>query len=640
MSMGLWIKRIFIAVTTLIVVAVCALFVFILSFNADAYKSDLQLLVKERTNRELTIAGELNVELFPKLAIRVRQVSLSEPGLADRFVLIDDLRASMAIWPLLKNQIVIDELRASGIQVNLVRARDGKLNIDDLLRWLAGEGSPGDMPDVILATDAMTIDVAGIQFKDADMTLRDERSQSVWKITGLSLSTGRVAHDTPVDVNLEATIRGAGMPGGAKVTAKAMATVDLQARQLDARDLVVVAKGDWSGAGWLPEPMAGLDVVVRSPEVSFGSDAARLTFDRFSVRAKGQWAGNPLEFSLDAPGLEIASEKVVAAMFESRLRVEGTPGLDVAWVGKELTGSAQAWALARLDCTLSVNQESRTMRSFVSSPVQVLMEPLSITFADLRGDVNVTPKDPKLAQRRMVIKGNLAVSDSGKAGDPRPLSLRGRFESIPFGLAWTGMNTESPLDGMANLDLDLKAADGSWAKAQDSVAGTVQLKIEDAAIRGIDFAQGLDALRTIAKPSAEGGRFIGDPAKHTEFDNVEIGLRVEGKMASITKLDMDGYNWRVTLGKPAELNLRDGTTNLGVILHLLGPQRITAGKVSVEVRSLVVPLRLTGALNNPHVNIDWPDLERDRLGKALRQKLLDWDGKLGEASGKARARQN
>ena len=33
MSMGLWIKRIFIAVTTLIVVAVCALFVFILSVN-------------------------------------------------------------------------------------------------------------------------------------------------------------------------------------------------------------------------------------------------------------------------------------------------------------------------------------------------------------------------------------------------------------------------------------------------------------------------------------------------------------------------------------------------------------------------------------------------------------------------------
>ena len=70
-----------------------------------------------------------------------------------------------------------------------------------------------------------------------------------------------------------------------------------------------------------------------------------------------------------------------------------------------------------------------------------------------------------------------------------------------------------------------------------------------------------------------------------------------------------------------------------MILHLLGPQRITAGKVTVEVRSLVVPLRLTGALNNPYVNIDWKDLERDRLGKALRQKLIDWDDKAADTAG-------
>ena len=334
----------------------------------------------------------------------------------------------------------------------------------------------------------------------------------------------------------------------------------------------------------------------------------------------------------------MTADTIRAASFTSRLRVDGVPALDAAWVGEGLSGSPQAWGLARLDTTLTSKRQSRSTRSFVSSPVQVRTEPLSITLAELRGDVNLTPTDPKLSQRRLVVKGNLAVSFSGKPNDPQPLSIRARFESIPFGLAWTGMDIESPLDGMASLDLDLKAADGSWAKAQDSVAGTVQLKIEQAAIRGIDFAEGLYALRAIARPSAEGVRFKGDPAKRTEFDNVEVGLRVDGAMASFTKLHMHGLNWRVELGKPAEVNLRDGTANLGVILHLLGPQRITAGKVSVEVRSLVVPLRLTGALNNPYVNIDWPDLERDHLGKALRQKLLEWDGKAGAAGPGARGR--
>ena len=637
--MGLWIKRLFIALTTLVVVAVCGLFAFILSFNADAYKSDLQLLVKERTNRELTIAGELNVELFPKLAIRVRQVSLSEAGRADRAVSIDDLRASVAIWPLLKNQILIDELAASGIRANLIRTRDGLLSIDDMLRWLNGDDAPSDAPDLLLATDAMTIDVAGVQLKDAEITLRDERRQAAWEITGMSLSTGQILRDTPVDVNLEATIRGTGIQDGARVTAKALVAVNLESLRMDARDLVVVAKGDWPGAGWLPDPVTGLEVVLRAPYLGIEAENSRIKVDRLALRAKGQRVGSPLEFALDVPAFEMTADKVGAESFTSHLRVNGTRALDLSLVGVALTGSPQAWGLARLDSTLTAKHESRSTRSFLSSPVQVQMQPPALTLADIRGDVKVTPADPTVGQRSVAVKGNLALAMSGKPKDPQPLSIRGRFESIPFAGAWTGIGIETPLDGVASLDFDLKAADGPWEKLEETVAGTVQLKIEQAAIRGIDFAEGLDALRAIAKPSAEGVRFNGDPAKRTAFDNVEIGMRMEGTMASITRLDMSGSNWRVALGKPAQVNLRDGTANLGVILHLLGPQRITAGKVTVEVRSLVVPLRLTGALNKPYVDIDWKDLERDRLGMALRQKLLDWDGKGAAAAGaKARPR--
>lgn len=636
--MGLWIKRIIISLTTLVVVAVCSLFAFILSFNADAYKSDLQLMVKQRTNREMSIAGELKVELFPKLAIRARQVNISETGRADRFASIDDLRASVAIWPLLKNQIVIDELAASGIRASIVRTRDGKLSIDDLVNWLTADEGPADAPDLLPGTDAMTIDVASVQVKDAEITLRDERRQTTWDITAMSLSTGRILRDTPVDVNLEATISGAGIQDGARVTAKALVAVNLESRQIDARDLLVVAKGDWRGAAWLPEQLSGLKVVVRAASLGFAAENSRMTVERLEVRAKGQREGDPMEFALDVQAFELTADKVGAETFTSHLRVDGTRALDLSLVGVALTGSPQAWGLARLDCTLSTKRESRSTRSFLSSPVQVKMQPLAILFADIRGDVKVTPVEASIGERSLVVKGNLALAMSGKPQDSQPLSIRGRVESVPFGAAWRGIDIEGPLDGVASLDFDLKSADGPWEKLEETVAGTVQLKIEQAALRGIDFADGLDALRAIAKPSVEGVRFKGDPAKRTEFDNVEIGTRVEGTTASITRLDMSGSNWRVSLGKPAQVNLRDGTATLGVILHLLGPQRFTAGKVTVEVRSLDVPLRLTGALNNPYVNIDWKDLERDRLGMALRQKLIDWDA-MGAAATGARARQ-
>ncbi len=681
-----WIKRIFILVTTLIVVAVCALAVFILSFDANAYKSDLQWLVKERTDRDLTIAGDLKVVLFPELAITVRDLTLSEPGRPDRFASIDELRASMELLPLLKNRIVIDELEASGIRADLVRRQDGTLSIDDLFKWSRGEESTDPGPELMHTVDAMTIDVAGIQISDSEIRFRDEQRQSAWTVSGLSFTTGHIVNGEPVEVKLAATIRDETSGQRASVTAKALLAIDAQSGRFAARDLVVGAKGDWPGMGWLPEPVAGLEVVLRTPHVVYETESARVRVERLAVRAKGQRLGNPVEFALDTRALVWGADAIACRNFTSRLKVDGPLAMDVSFVGEGMTGGLQAVQVARLDTDLTVKRESRTNHTFLSSPVQVQLQPLVVTLPEIRGGVKIKFTDPGVGDATVSIKGYLAVASSELAGGVsaggsgavsgaasvsasgaasvsasgaasasasgaagavvgkstarnaagtvakesaparRLISVRGGFESIPFSSAWTGLGIDSPLDGVANVQFDLKGTAGGAAKFEESLAGTVQLKIEDAAVRGIDFAEGLEALRAIAKPSAEGLQFKGNPAKRTRFETVDLAMRVDGPLATLTKLELSGSNWRLGLGKPAEVNLRDGTADLGVTLYLRNPQPLTVGKVTVDVRSLVVPLRLSGPLSDPVVNIDWKDLGRDRLGMALRQKLLEGTG--------------
>lgn len=649
-----WIKRIFILVTTLIVVAVCALAVFILSFDANAYKSDLQWLVKERTDRDLTIAGDLKVVLFPELAITVRDLTLSEPGRPDRFASIDELRASMELLPLLKNRIVIDELEASGIRADLVRRQDGTLSIDDLFKWSRGEEGTEPGPELMHTVDAMTIDVAGIQISDSEIRFRDEQRQSAWTVSGLSLTTGHIVNGEPVEVKLAAKIRDETSGQGASVTAKALLAFDAQSGRFAARDLVVGAKGDWPGMGWLPEPVAGLEVVLRTPHVVYETESARVRVERLAVRAKGQRLGNPVEFALDTPALVWAADAIASQAFTSRLKADGPLAMDVSFVGEGMTGGLQAVQVARLDTDLKLKRESRSNHTFTSSPVQVQLQPLAVSLPEIRGGVKIKFTDPRVGDATVSIKGNLtamasevAGGASGKAaalsGKPtagsaagtvakksasasQSISIRGGFESIPLNEASTGFGIDSPLDGVAHVQFDFKGVAGGPAKFEESLVGTVQLRIEDAAVRGIDFAEGLEALRAIAKPSAEGVQFKGDPAKRTQFETVDLAMRVNGPLATLTKLELNGSNWRLGLGKPAEVNLRDGTANLGVTLHLRNPQPITVGKVSVEVRSLVVPLRLSGPLTDPVVNIDWKDLGRDRLGMALRRKLLEGAG--------------
>ncbi len=77
--MKTWFKRILIGLVVLVLVAVVGLAIFLLTFDPNAYKYKLEELVQERYQRTLTIEGEIELSLFPRIGLSVQGVSLSEP---------------------------------------------------------------------------------------------------------------------------------------------------------------------------------------------------------------------------------------------------------------------------------------------------------------------------------------------------------------------------------------------------------------------------------------------------------------------------------------------------------------------------------------------------------------------------------
>ena len=46
---------------------------------------------------------------------------------------MDNARVSVKVIPLFSNQMVVDEVKVKGVRAAIVRFKDGKMNIDDLL---------------------------------------------------------------------------------------------------------------------------------------------------------------------------------------------------------------------------------------------------------------------------------------------------------------------------------------------------------------------------------------------------------------------------------------------------------------------------------------------------------------------------
>ena len=109
------------------------------TFDPGKYAPRIAQLVKEKTGRTLTISGGVELSYWPDIGVRLGMLSLSERESADIFANVDAVRLRLEILPLLSGRFFADEIIIRGAHVRIVRDRQGRLNIDDLL---GREGEP------------------------------------------------------------------------------------------------------------------------------------------------------------------------------------------------------------------------------------------------------------------------------------------------------------------------------------------------------------------------------------------------------------------------------------------------------------------------------------------------------------------
>src|SRR5690606_38439968 len=99
--------------------------------------------VYERYQRTLSIQGDIELSMFPRIGLSVQNVSLSNPGAPDElFASIDSARFAVAIWPLLFNRFVVDHVALSGFKAWIRRDEQGEYNFQHLFESVAGHAPP------------------------------------------------------------------------------------------------------------------------------------------------------------------------------------------------------------------------------------------------------------------------------------------------------------------------------------------------------------------------------------------------------------------------------------------------------------------------------------------------------------------
>ena len=195
-----------------------------LIYDKEDLEKKIATEVFKQTGRELSIDGALDFSVFPWLAVEVSDLSLSNAeGFGDQpFAQISSARVGVALMPLFRKQIAVDEITLDGLDLALAVNARGENNWDDLADGGETESVQAKQDG---ASKFSSRRVAGLNIRDARIEFQDQQAGSHYLLSGFSMQTGALGDGKPVTLELTTLLED--LAAGDRVKADLAATVSI-----------------------------------------------------------------------------------------------------------------------------------------------------------------------------------------------------------------------------------------------------------------------------------------------------------------------------------------------------------------------------------------------------------------------------
>lgn len=387
----------------LVGIAVAGVAYVAVTFNPNDYKPQIIKAVKDSKQRNLRLDGDIKLSFYPNIGVSLSKVSLSEFRNDKEFAAIDSARVSLALMPLLRRQVVVDEVAVSGLKANLVMHKDGTTNIDDLLGQ--AEQKPEQQKQEQqkkAAGPAVKFDIASVSLEKTNLSYRDEGSGAQYTIKDLHLKTGRIAIGVPGKIDLSAGIQANQPKLDINAQLKTTLTFDPDKQKYQMQGMELQASG------------SALDIsnlkVTASGDVSADLATQEFAAKKFALSASGVKVKDKFEATLDAPLLSLTRDKYSGDKLTLNAKLDAAFGNVVASLTMPgVEGNAQSFKVSALSLDLDMKQPEQAFKVKLSSPLSGNIKAQQFNLSNL--SVAVTATGDKLPNKSVSseMKGSVQV---------------------------------------------------------------------------------------------------------------------------------------------------------------------------------------------------------------------------------------
>lgn len=563
--------KIFLSVLVIIVLAIIVLpFV----IPVDTMKDKVLAQIEKATGRKVTIQ-KLSLSLFPDIALKADDVSVSNPGwaAAGNMADIKELRLGVELMPLLHKQVNITELTLDSPQITLIKKGDEanwQMMAENASSAGKSEAAAKESIPEEPTSQSNVIVPSQITIKNGKLIYEDSQTGN-HTVSDIELSLKAPHISEKAELSFSATIDG--KKADIKLTSSSPLTI-MQGHPSDIDTEVAYqdVKFTWQGS---------FALVNNRPDIT-----GKLTL--------------PV---LDIP--ELSKETV---------NTESSTGTSAKNAPAKAPEKSGHWSDARIDLSgLTTADADLTIVIGKLVLQQTTLKDIQIATHLSHGALNVKTND--ISAYDGIIKATVDAASTGN------VDLSVNVNHVKAEPLLHDFASNDKLSG--TLDATLKATtQGSSQRAMISALnGSGNFSLKDGKLKGVDIA---GMIRNIATA----GR--GGSGQDTGFSDLSGTFTIKNGVVSNNDLKMDSPLLRVTGAGTADL---PGWQ----VQYLLQPKLVASlqGQGGGSAAGLTIPIRVEGPLDNPRYRPDMQAALKSNLADPakLKDTVNQLKGSLGSNLG-------
>jgi len=609
-----------VAVGVIVLLIVAAAILLPLIFDPNDQKPAIVAQVKERIGRDLRIDGDIELSVFPWIAVELGRVELGNAAGFDNpvFASTDRISIRVKLLPLLAKRLEMGTVSVYGLTLNLARDARGRSNWDDLAELGSDAGAAdgptsSSPPGSSEAGAAAVLAVGGLDIKDANLSWDDASRGQRFEINNLSVQTGAIRAGEPVDMKLALDLRVGAPAINGNIAAEGTLVYDQARQTVRMNDFAL--ESEFAGEQ-LPGGRARITLAADLQAV-IGGKPIRLMVKPLTIRLDDSILTGELavpDIESQALRFELALDAIDVDRYLPPEKKSEKNKPDAAAPAVATPGSAAAAAAA----SEVPNQALR--RLDVIGQIKIgKLKVANLNLTDL--DISVKAKDGLIKLNPIAAslyngtyRGNIRVDARGKS--PR-ITVDENLVGVLVGPLLKDLRGRDRITGIANVNVTMRTIGATAEAVKKSLNGSARFAFTDGAINGVNVARMIrEAYAGIKGTQLPPGKV----QQKTDFSELRGSMRIENGIATnndfTVMTPLLRINGRGTANLPAE------TVDYRVKATLVKTLEGQGGEELKDLVGIPIPIRVTGSFAEPQYALDTQALA-EALATSKVQDLIE-----------------